>query len=190
MLHVCTAAAREGIPIGLFGGSEATLAALCERLACRFPALSVALRLAPPFTEIGAEEDARIVEAIAQSGARIVFVGLGCPKQERWMDAHVGRVNVPMLGVGAAFDFHSGRVKQAPSLVQRAGLEWAWRLAREPRRLAGRYLKHNPRFAALAARELAGRGLGYFLGGSGRLRPSGWASRVAPPSLFHVSLLL
>jgi N-acetylglucosaminyldiphosphoundecaprenol N-acetyl-beta-D-mannosaminyltransferase len=161
MLCLCEAAAREAVPIALVGATGATLDLLCERLAARYPGLRVAFRCAPSFGEIGEEEDARIVEGLASSGARIVLVGLGCPKQERWMAAHLGRVQAPMIGVGAAFDFHSGRVRQAPALLQKAGLEWLFRLAHEPRRLASRYLKHNPRFAALALREILARKAGW-----------------------------
>lgn len=154
MLAVCAAAAREGLPIALFGSTAATLDLLAARLPARFPGLRIAWREAPPFGPWGAEEDARVAREVEASGARILFVGLGCPKQERWMAAQRGRLRAVMLGVGAAFDFHAGRVRQAPALVQRAGLEWLFRLAMEPRRLARRYLKHNPRFALLAAREL------------------------------------
>jgi N-acetylglucosaminyldiphosphoundecaprenol N-acetyl-beta-D-mannosaminyltransferase len=95
-----------------------------------------------------------VVQRILASGARVLFVGLGCPKQERWMAEHRDRLPLVQLGVGAAFDFHAGLVRQAPPALQRLGLEWAFRLAMEPRRLAGRYLRHNPRFAWLLARQL------------------------------------
>lgn len=160
MLHVCEAASREGVPIGLYGTTDATIVALEARLKARFPHLLIAYHRAPPFAAMGEEEDARIVEEIARSGARILFIGLGCPKQELWMASHLGRVKAAMLGVGAAFDFHSGRVRQAPQFLQRVGFEWLFRLTREPKRLAGRHLKHDPRFAALALRELLLRRIG------------------------------
>jgi len=116
----------------------------------------VAYAYSPPFRSLTPEEDARIVEAINASGARILFVGLGCPKQERWMAEHRGRVKAVMLGVGAAFDFHAGRVPQAPAWMQRLGLEWFFRLLMEPKRLWRRYAKHNPRFVVLAALQLLG----------------------------------
>lgn len=156
MLHVCAEAERRGVPIGLYGGTEASLAAMRAFLAERYPGLAVAYAYAPPFRALGEDEDAAVVEAIRGSGARVLFVGLGCPKQERWMAAHRARLPLVQLGVGAAFDFHSGRVRQAPAWMQARGLEWLFRLLAEPRRLWKRYLVQNPRFAALAALQLAG----------------------------------
>lgn len=117
----------------------------------RFPGIRVPCRIAPPFRPLTEAEDAEHTEAIRKSGARILFVGIGCPKQERWMAAHKGRINMPMLGVGAAFDFHAGRVRQAPAWVQRIGMEWFFRFLMAPRRLFRRYAWHNPRFVALFA---------------------------------------
>lgn len=154
MLHVCEAAAREGVPIGLYGGTGDALAALGITLAERFPGLRIAYAWAPPFGPLTEREDARVVEAIRASGARILFVGLGCPKQERWMAAHKERLPLVQLGVGAAFAFHAGRVRQAPAWLQDRGLEWLFRLAVEPRRLWRRYLYNNPRFLVLAALQL------------------------------------
>jgi N-acetylglucosaminyldiphosphoundecaprenol N-acetyl-beta-D-mannosaminyltransferase len=151
MLHVAAAAACAGIPIGLYGGSESVLATLVERFACDG---KVAYAHSPPFRSLNADEDETIVRDITTSGAKILFVGLGCPKQERWMAAHRGRVPAVMLGVGAAFDFHAGVVAQAPQWIQRSGLEWAHRLASDPRRLWRRYARTNPKFAVLAARQL------------------------------------
>jgi N-acetylglucosaminyldiphosphoundecaprenol N-acetyl-beta-D-mannosaminyltransferase len=107
----------------------------------------VAFLESPPFRALTVEEDAAAVERIAASGARLLFVGLGCPRQERWIVAHLGRVPAVMFAVGAAFDFIAGSKRRAPRWMSRSGLEWAYRLALEPRRLAGRYFKHNPRFA-------------------------------------------
>ncbi len=152
MLHVCAAAARAGLPVGLYGGHPDTLVELQERLLVRYPALRIAFAKSPPFRALSVEEDQAATAEINAEGVRILFVGLGCPKQERWMAAHRGRVAAVMLGVGAAFDFHAGKVKQAPPLLQAAGLEWAFRLAMEPRRLFLRYARHNPRFLALMAR--------------------------------------
>lgn len=146
MLHVCRAAAEAGIPVGFYGGHPDRLPVLLDRLAERFPDLDVAYAWSPPFRPLTEEEDAEAVAAITESGARIVFVGIGCPKQERWMAAHRGRVPAVMLGVGAAFDFHAGFVRQAPPRLQRLGLEWAFRLAVEPRRLWRRYARVVPRF--------------------------------------------
>lgn len=153
-LHVCDLAAREGVPVGFYGGRPEAIERLVPHLRSRFPALRVAFAESPPFRPLTADEDAAVVSRIVGSGARILFVGLGCPKQERWMAAHRGQLPLVQLGVGAAFDFHAGLVRQAPPALQRAGLEWAFRLAMEPRRLAGRYLRHNPRFVWNVAGEL------------------------------------
>ena len=157
-LHVCRAAARAGLTIGLYGSTPATLAALQAHLLQQFPTLTIGYAVAPPFGQPTPAEDEATVRAINDAGVRILLVGLGCPKQERWVAAHCGRVSAVMLAVGAAFDFHAGTVKQAPALLQRAGLEWLYRFWREPGRLWKRYLKHNPRFVVLFLRQLlAGR---------------------------------
>lgn len=153
VLHLCEEAARRGIPVFLYGGTPESVAAFVSFLEGRFQGLKVAGAIAPPFRQPSPEEDEADTRQIAESGARITFVGLGCPKQERWMAAHKGRVPGVMVGVGAAFDFHSGRVKQAPRWLSELGLEWAFRLAVEPRRLWRRYARHNPRFVALFARQ-------------------------------------
>lgn len=148
-LRVCQAAAEEGVPVGFYGGKPEVLRALVNQLKRRFPFLKVAYAHSPPFRPLSQAEEQEVIQAIRASGARILFVGLGCPKQERWMAAHKGRVPAVMLGVGAAFDIHAGRVRQAPLWVQRLGLEWLFRLVQEPRRLWSRYFKHNPRFIML-----------------------------------------
>lgn len=155
-LHVCQAAAEEGVPIGLYGGTEESLRDFCAFLRERFPKIRIACAIAPPFRPLTAEEDEEYTRRFVESGARIIFAGIGCPKQERWMAAHVMRIPAIMLGVGAAFDFHSGRVVQAPSALQRLGLEWLFRLAMEPKRLFKRYAKHNPRFVGLFMLQLSG----------------------------------
>lgn len=156
MLHVCEKAEQEEIPIGLYGGTEASLEELRASLLRRYPRLQVAYAHSPPFRPLTTEEDADAVGAIRASGARILFVGLGCPKQERWMAAHAQRLPLVQLGVGAAFEIHAGRLRQAPAWMQGRGLEWLFRLAVEPRRLWRRYLYNNPRFLVLAALQLLG----------------------------------
>jgi N-acetylglucosaminyldiphosphoundecaprenol N-acetyl-beta-D-mannosaminyltransferase len=156
LLHVCEQAAKAGIPIGLYGGTKQSLVALQQFLGVRFPELQVAYAFAPPFRPLTPEEDEKVVTDIMDSGARILFVGLGCPKQELWMAAHRERLKLVQLGVGAAFDFHSGRVPQAPGVLQSVGLEWLFRLMMEPRRLWRRYLLHNPRFVVLTLLQLIG----------------------------------
>lgn len=108
----------------------------------------------PPYRTLTPEEDAALVDRIASSGVRLLFVGLGCPKQENWIMEHVGRISAVMLGVGAVFNYLAGNKVMAPRWMMRSGLEWAFRLATEPRRLAKRYLKHNPRFVILFLRQL------------------------------------
>lgn len=153
-LHICEAAAGMSIPIGFYGGRPAVLDAMIQRLAARFPGLVVAYAYSPPFRPPTAGEDKAAIDAINRSGARILFVGLGCPKQEIWMAERQGKIEAVMLGVGAAFDIHAGVVRQAPPWLQRMGFEWLFRLVMEPRRLWRRYLKHNPRFIVLATGQL------------------------------------
>jgi N-acetylglucosaminyldiphosphoundecaprenol N-acetyl-beta-D-mannosaminyltransferase len=150
-VHVLEGAAAAGVAVGFYGATSEVLASLLATCRRRFPGLRVAYAYAPPFRQLTAEEDAAVVDQISASGARILFVGLGCPKQEWWMATHKGTVNAAMLGVGAAFDFLAGTKPQAPAWMQRAGLEWLFRLGTEPRRLWRRYAYHNPRFVALLA---------------------------------------
>jgi len=156
---LCEGAAEAGLPVGFYGGSEDVLVKMRQRLQTRNPQLDIAYCYSPPFRQLEPTEQERIVEEINVSGVRILFVGLGCPKQERWMFSQLGRINAVMLGVGAAFDFLASAKRQAPEWLQRSGLEWAFRLATEPRRLWRRYLYHNPRFLRLFAAQLAGRDL-------------------------------
>lgn len=151
---VCQAAAGAGIPVGFYGGSPEVLDRMLVELERRFPNLQVVYRHSPPFRPLTTEEEAAELEELRASGARILFVGLGCPKQERWMAAHRGQLDAVMLGVGAAFDFLAGNKRQAPAGVQRLGLEWLFRLVTEPRRLWKRYLYNNPRFVVLFATQL------------------------------------
>jgi N-acetylglucosaminyldiphosphoundecaprenol N-acetyl-beta-D-mannosaminyltransferase len=147
-LTVCAEAARRNLPIALYGGTTESLVAFTDFLQNKFPAIDIACQISPPFRPLTTEEDEAYTKQIVDSGARILFVGIGCPRQEIWMSEHRGRIPAVMLGVGAAFDFHSGRIKQAPSWMQNVGLEWLFRLLMEPKRLWKRYFKHNPRFVA------------------------------------------
>jgi N-acetylglucosaminyldiphosphoundecaprenol N-acetyl-beta-D-mannosaminyltransferase len=154
--NVVERAAQENVPVGLYGGTPELLESFVRVLESRFPGICVVCKIAPPFRPLTLEEDEAVMREVAESGARILFVGIGCPKQERWMAEHKGRVRAVMLGVGAAFDFHTGRVRQAPHWMQLAGLEWAFRLAMDPRRLWKRYAKHNPRFVFFFLLQLLG----------------------------------
>jgi len=153
-LKVMAAAEEANIPVGFYGGAESGLQQLLRAVHRRFPKLEVAYAFPPPFRPLTAAEDQEVVRAINDSGARILFVGLGTPKQDLWMAEHRGRIRAVMLGVGAAFDFIAGIKPQAPRWMMRAGLEWLFRLASEPRRLWRRYLWHNPRFVFLFALQL------------------------------------
>jgi N-acetylglucosaminyldiphosphoundecaprenol N-acetyl-beta-D-mannosaminyltransferase len=157
MLHWCARAAGSGRRAYLYGGrDEGALVALSVNLRTRFPGLRIVGAHSPPFREPTAAEDRQIAEEIDGSGAEVVWVGTGQPKQELWMARMRRELAAPMLiGVGAAFDFHAGLVGQAPPWMGRHGLEWTYRLAREPRRLARRYVRYNPRFAAGVARQYA-----------------------------------
>lgn len=154
MLAVCDRAAQTGLPIYLYGGTPAMLAKLQHNLATCFPKLKIAGSYAPPFRPLTPSEEAADRERIHASGAALVLVSLGCPKQEEWMARQQGKLQAVMLGVGAAFGFHSGEVAQAPRWVMNLGLEWLYRLAVEPRRLWRRYAINNPAFIALFALQL------------------------------------
>lgn len=146
LLHLCSRAEKEGVAIGLYGGTQESLTDFQRFLRESFPVLRIAFAASPPFRPLTPEETAQYAGDIMDSGASILFVGIGCPKQEKWMAAHRGILPCVMIGVGAAFDFFSGRKKHAPRWMQTAGLEWLFRLASDPKRLWKRYLKHNPRF--------------------------------------------
>jgi N-acetylglucosaminyldiphosphoundecaprenol N-acetyl-beta-D-mannosaminyltransferase len=158
MARFCARAARSGTPVYLYGGRTPEALALLERrLQERFPGLRIAGGYSPPFRELTGEEEDEVVRAIDACGAAVVWVGTGQPKQELWMARMRPRLAAPLLvGVGAAFDFHAGLVPQAPPWMQRSGLEWIYRLGREPRRLWRRYARYNPRFVAGFVRQYVG----------------------------------
>ncbi len=149
------AAGSEGAPIYLYGGrDQGALELLERRLHERFPGLQIAGGHSPPFRTLTPAEEEEVIAEIDGSGATVVWVGIGQPKQELWMARMRPRLSAPLLvGVGAAFDFHAGLVPQAPPWMQRNGLEWTYRLYREPRRLWRRYARYNPRFVAGFARQ-------------------------------------
>jgi N-acetylglucosaminyldiphosphoundecaprenol N-acetyl-beta-D-mannosaminyltransferase len=154
MSAVCAMSVQHGYQHYFYGGAPGVAELLAARLQARYPGLRVAGIYSPPFRPLTPEEDCQVVARINASEPDIVWVGISTPKQERWMSEHVGRVTAPvMVGVGAAFDFLSGRKKQAPRWMQRAGLEWLFRLGSEPRRLWRRYLRY-PQFALLVLAQL------------------------------------
>lgn len=156
MLKVLEMAAGEKISVGFYGGEFSTLEKLVTRLKTMYPSLEIDYVFSPPFRALTHEETWQIRRDINTSGVRILFVGLGCPRQEKWIDAQRGHIPAVMIGVGAAFDFHAGVKPQAPAWMQKIGLEWLFRLVTEPRRLWKRYLHHVPRFIILATADLLG----------------------------------
>ena len=157
MLEFCRATSDRGLRHFFYGGAPGVADALAQRMTERFPGLVVAGTWCPPFRPLTPEEDADVVARINESNADVVWVGLSTPKQERWMHQHRDVLHVPvMVGVGAAFDMHTGRVKQAPVWMREHGLEWFFRLVQEPRRLWHRYIVLGSQFAFNASLELAG----------------------------------
>jgi N-acetylglucosaminyldiphosphoundecaprenol N-acetyl-beta-D-mannosaminyltransferase len=157
MWRACARAATSGTRLYLYGGRDQTaLTKLAENLCGHHPGLQIVGGFSPPHRPLRDEECQAITTEINRAGPDIVWVGIGVPKQEKWMAEMRAQLKAPVLiGVGAAFDFHAGLVPQAPPRLQRAGLEWAYRLVQEPRRLWRRYLRYNPRFvAAFAAQYL------------------------------------
>jgi N-acetylglucosaminyldiphosphoundecaprenol N-acetyl-beta-D-mannosaminyltransferase len=156
MSRACARAAASGQQFYLYGGrNQGALVQLALNLRQRHPGIKIVGGYSPPHRPLSEEEQDAIVEEINHSRADVVWVGIGVPKQEKWMAQMRPRLHAPVLiGVGAAFDFHAGLVPQAPNWLQEAGLEWAYRLAHEPRRLWRRYMRYNPRFVAAFSRQL------------------------------------
>lgn len=147
MLEVFAASRQHGFRHFFYGGANGAGLELKSKMEGRFPGIQIVGTYEPPFRPLNADEEAHLAAQIEQVKPDILWVGLSTPKQERFMAEFLPKLNVTlMVGVGAAFDFHSGRVKQAPRWIQRSGLEWFYRLCSEPRRLWKRYLKNNPRF--------------------------------------------
>lgn len=149
ILEVCERAAQEGLPIFFYGSRPEVLESLSQNLRERFPKLIIAGSMPSRFRQTTVEEKQEIVETIRNSGAAITFVGLGCPRQEVWVYEYAEQLSMPVLAIGAAFDMHSGRLPQAPVFMQKAGLEWFYRLMQEPKRLWKRYVFLNPLFVSL-----------------------------------------
>ncbi|TAN41241.1 MAG: glycosyltransferase [Nitrospirae bacterium] len=154
MWRLCEQALERGLPIFFLGNTEKVLGLLTQRLSTKFPELKIAGIYSPPFGTFSAQENEKIAAMINGSGANIVFVSLGCPKQEFWIAEQRGRINAVMIGVGAAFDFIAGTVKRAPLWMQRSGLEWFYRLISEPRRLWKRYLVTNTLFIFYVLKDI------------------------------------
>lgn len=170
MAHWCQRSAQLNWPVYLYGGTPEMLERLQETLPQQFPGLSIVGTHSPPFRSLSPAEEALDVETINESGAKVVLVALGCPKQEFWMARQQGNLHAIAIGVGAAFSFYSHQVSQAPRWMMDCGLEWLYRLSQEPGRLWQRYLIHNPAFVVL----FAGQYCWYCLGG----REQGIGDRV------------
>jgi N-acetylglucosaminyldiphosphoundecaprenol N-acetyl-beta-D-mannosaminyltransferase len=157
MARYCERAARNGTRMYLYGGrNQGALVQLALNLRQRFAGVKIVGGYSPPFRDLSEEEEDALVEQINRTKADVIWVGVGAPKQEKWMAAMRPRLDAPVLvGVGAAFDFHAGLVPQAPEWMQAAGLEWLYRMAQEPRRLGPRYVRYNPRFVTSFARQYA-----------------------------------
>ena len=157
MEHMCGIAAERGYGIFLYGGKPGIAEILRERLQARFPGLRVAGTWTPPFRALSVSEEEAMLSEVHRARPQIMWVGLSTPRQERFMAQYVQRLRVPLVvGVGAAFDYHTGRLRDCPSWVKRAGLQWLHRMMQEPRRLAPRYLRNNPEFVLQIALQLAG----------------------------------
>lgn len=154
MMMLIAKAEERGLRIGFYGGRQDVVEAMCDRARREHPNIKIAYAYSPPYRPLTTEEDLEITANIDASGTQILFMGLGCPKQENWMAEHRDRLRCVMLGVGASFDFYAGNVKEAPPWLGRLGLEWLYRLWQEPKRLWRRYLILNPRFMRLAVRQL------------------------------------
>ncbi|GAA4677659.1 WecB/TagA/CpsF family glycosyltransferase [Phytohabitans rumicis] len=147
-LKVLERCAAEGLPVYLYGSTDQTLSRLVPALEEKFPALKIAGAEASKFRQVEVGEDVQIADRIRSSGARIVLVGLGCPRQEVFVHAMRPLLDMPLMAVGAAFDYHAGLLAQPPAWMQRFGLEWLWRLGLEPKRLWRRYVMLNPAYLA------------------------------------------
>lgn len=154
---LCEAAEDKGIRIGFYGSTQEVLSNLKDKLHNLYPKLEIRYLYAPPFRPLSEKETSAVIATINDSKVQILFVGLGCPKQEAWMANNKNEVSCTMLGVGAAFDFISENKKNAPGILEKIGLEWMYRLICEPGRLWKRYLKHNPRFLFYFLLQLLGK---------------------------------
>jgi N-acetylglucosaminyldiphosphoundecaprenol N-acetyl-beta-D-mannosaminyltransferase len=155
MWDYCAVAQEQNTSIFLYGNRTATLDKLMSVMRESFPGLCVAGAHSPPFRQLSDEEDEAVIKMLNASGAGVIFVSLGCPKQELWMASRRNRINAVMFGLGAAFDYHAGSVRRAPPWMRKAGFEWLHRLTHEPRRLWKRYLIANSIFLWRAAADVS-----------------------------------
>lgn len=156
MIMLCAFAEKNNLTVGFYGGQQSVIDGIKQRAKNDFPNLKIVYAYSPPFRPLTDEEDAEVTGEINRRKPDLLFMGLGCPKQENWMAAHKNKVSAVMLGVGASFDFYAGNVRESPEWLGKLGLEWLFRLTQEPKRLWRRYLILNPRFIWLATRQLLG----------------------------------
>ncbi len=154
---LCEMAETQGLSVAFIGGTSEVLRKLIGEVERRYPRLRICYHYSPPFRALTPQEEGETVRAINAAGPALLFVGLGCPRQEAWMARHKGAISATMLGVGAAFDFIAGSRPQAPRWMQRCGLEWAFRLAQEPRRLFWRYAYTNSYFLIMLMAQIISR---------------------------------
>lgn len=154
MIEVLKICAIKNIPIGLFGGRQEVINILVKKLPKQFNSLKITYAVSPPYRELTTSENYKTISDIKSSKCKVLFVGLGCPKQEKWMSENSSKLPIPLLGVGAAFDFLAHPNSQAPKIMQRFGLEWLFRLFSEPHRLWYRYFFHNPRFIFKVSQQI------------------------------------
>jgi exopolysaccharide biosynthesis WecB/TagA/CpsF family protein len=153
-LRVCQRAAEQGIPVFFYGSHSIVLKLLCDRLLERFPQIRIAGAKPSIFRQLTYDERAHVIQEIKESGAKILFVGLGCPKQEVFAFEMADHLQIPILAVGAAFNYHAGLTKEPPEFIQNSGLQWLFRLLQEPRRLWRRYLFTNSTFLFLLTLQI------------------------------------
>lgn len=154
MILLMREAEKRGASVGFYGGKQEVIDAITAKARREMPNLRISYAFSPPFRPLTPQEDAQITDEIAASNTDLLFMGLGCPKQENWMAEHTEKLRSVMLGVGASFDFYAGNVKESPEWLGKLGLEWLFRLTQEPKRLWRRYLILNPRFIWQAAKQL------------------------------------
>lgn len=155
MIELCSVAESRGWSVGFYGASQKVIDEIKERATTDFPQMKVAYAFSPPFRPLSEDEESEIKDKITAALPDLIFVGLGCPKQENWMSKNSPDLKPIMFGVGASFDFFAGNVKESPRWIGNLGLEWLYRLWQEPRRLWYRYLILNPRFILQAVLQLA-----------------------------------
>jgi N-acetylglucosaminyldiphosphoundecaprenol N-acetyl-beta-D-mannosaminyltransferase len=156
MIELCSVAETRGWSDGFYGASQKDIDQINTIAANDIPKLTIAYAISPPFRALSEDEESTIETEIAAASPNLLFVGLGCPKQENWMSNNSPDLAAVMFGVGASFDFFAGNIKECPPWVGRVGLEWLFRLWQEPRRLWYRYLILNPRFILQAILQLSG----------------------------------